>query len=207
MWKKKQWIRNSMSKRPFSNFSGWGKHSVHNLYSLWGPYITTGSWAGNQRIQIKGRKSFRESRDAVKLLGSEKVTRAIKSCDPNAIKAVLDNDTRWHSTLDMLLAIKILKVYAVALQKINLSAANWDLIYLYNESLMPAKIATKSLQSESLVLFEFYLIWVRCLKETEKVQTVPSELIVKYMRIREPSLLKIEALLASIYVDHRCNIL
>ncbi|XP_033221199.1 zinc finger BED domain-containing protein 4-like [Belonocnema kinseyi] len=103
-------------------------------------------------------------------------------------KPPLDVDTRWHSTIDMLLVLALFRSYGYLIKNCNLSDEEWDELELYIQSLMPAKIATKLLQEKALLMSDF----------TNRFEN---------MEKREKSLIGNEILLASMYLNPRFAIL
>lgn len=84
--------------------------------------------------------------------------------------AILDCTTRWHSTLDMLERLFQLKTYCEQIEDtdLKLSEIMWSKISALIEVLKPARVASKRLQGEQLLLGDLYEIWQRCIIETGK---------------------------------------
>ena len=74
-------------------------------------------------------------------------------------KAILDNETRWHSKLDMLERILELKTFCTGMEntyaKLFLCESDWSSISSIVSALKPPKLATKILQAEQLTLGSF----------------------------------------------------
>ena len=67
---------------------------------------------------------------------------------------ILDNDTRWHSKLDMLTRLIELKTFCVELErddlKLKMSEEEWLCAEVMCIALQPARLVTKKVQSEQL---------------------------------------------------------
>ena len=75
-------------------------------------------------------------------------------------KPIIDCPTRWHSTLDMLERLVELKECCNKKNKDQyLHPKTWMEIEDLVCSLTPARIATKQLQEEQLVIGDFYRTW------------------------------------------------
>lgn len=87
-----------------------------------------------------------------------------------AKSAMLDCVTRWHSTFDMLQRLLELKEYCEQIKDndLKLSESVWAKMIELINVLKPARIATKRLQSELLLLGDLYEIWQRCFMEVKK---------------------------------------
>ncbi|XP_015122339.1 zinc finger BED domain-containing protein 4-like [Diachasma alloeum] len=148
-----------------------------------------------------------KARATVKALRTPNMKKVLLRSKPNARKPVLDIVTRWHSTADMLSSLLELKDFCRKNTKVHksleLNDKDWQYIEDYLKSLMPAKIATKSLQADQLTPGSFYGIWIECKLETSLVGTNLGNELVKAMEKRENVLMDNDALLASVFLDCR----
>lgn len=71
------------------------------------------------------------------------------------------------------------------LRKFNLNHFEWKQIDIISQTLLPAKICTKKLQSEQLTLTDFYGSWITCKIETESLQNSFSNKLVQCITSRE----------------------
>ena len=90
-------------------------------------------------------------------------------------------------------------------QYINLGT--WGEIEDLVRSLTPARIATKRLQEEQLVIGDFYRTWTQCKLETAKIHTSFASRLVQTMATREKILFNNDVFLAAIFLDVRFNII
>ncbi|KAJ2941722.1 hypothetical protein O0L34_g10530 [Tuta absoluta] len=92
--------------------------------------------------------TIEEARNIVRRLRTPTMKNLIKSAKKN--KPILDNNTRWHSTLDMLERLKSLRECCskVPGEPLYLCCTTWDSIDDLITSLKPAKICTKMLQED-----------------------------------------------------------
>ncbi|XP_033225551.1 uncharacterized protein LOC117178291 [Belonocnema kinseyi] len=73
---------------------------------------------------------------------------------------------------------------------------------------MPAKIATKRLQEENLLLTDFIVAWKQCMFEIQEVNTSLAKSLVKNMETRLQTPMESEVLLAAMLLDLRvCTLL
>lgn len=99
-----------------------------------------------------------EAREVCKKLGSPVVKRFLKAMHKK--KPIIDCSTRWHSTLDMLERLVELKECCDAKNKDQyLSPQTWIEIGGIVRGLVPARIPTKKLQQEQLLIGDFYKTW------------------------------------------------
>lgn len=79
-------------------------------------------------------------------------------------RAIVDCPTRWHSTHNMLEWLLELKSFcedmSPTIDEVNLSENEWEAISNLVSGLNPAKIVTKSLQSDQLTSGDFYGVWL-----------------------------------------------
>ena len=74
---------------------------------------------------------------------------------------ILDNETRWHSKLDMLMRLRELKPFCIELErddsKLKLSDEDWIAVESICEALTPAKKATKKMRTDQLTAGEPFI--------------------------------------------------
>lgn len=130
----------------------------------------------------------------------------IKSAKKN--KAILDNNTRWHSTFDMLERLKTLKDFCseVSGEALYCSHTFWDATDDLLSSLRPAKMCTKKLQEEQLTLSDFFHVWTKCYLDTSHVQTPLAQQICLFMKNRQQILMTNPTLLSALYLDPRFQV-
>lgn len=83
--------------------------------------------------------------------------------------------TIWHSTCDILERVQNLKEFIKnmsvndkKLKSFCLNSNEWQNVKtIFKTTLLPAKICTKSPQSEQLILTDFYREWIACMFEIE----------------------------------------
>ncbi|XP_028175812.1 uncharacterized protein LOC114364029, partial [Ostrinia furnacalis] len=123
-------------------------------------------------------------------------------------KPVIDCNTRWASTYNMLRRLKELKAICDDSEEICqiLSENFWLEINKILECLQPAAEATIRLQAEQLTLGDFYSIWIICKNKTENLDFPLAKDIVTSMIHRENLLLQNNAFLAAIFIDPRWKI-
>lgn len=121
------------------------------------------------------------------------------------VKTVLDVGIFWHTIFDMFLSLLKNKRFAYALKKHALTDEEWQEIEMFVDALRPARIAAKLLQSEQMLLSEFYFIWEECKAETRKVKSVLAKDIVLAMKEKESWLFDDDSVIAAIYLDPRVN--
>ena len=81
-----------------------------------------------------------------------------------------------------------------------LSPQTWIEIGDIVRCLLPARIATKKLQQEQLLIGDFYRTWSQCILETTRIKTILSEKLVETMKLREKNLFNNDVFLAGMYV-------
>ncbi|XP_076284711.1 uncharacterized protein LOC143211135 [Lasioglossum baleicum] len=121
-------------------------------------------------------------------------------------KPIIDCPTRWHSTLDMLEALLELRECCNTSNDHYLHPLTWIEIGDIVRSLLPARIATKRLQEEQLLIGDFYKIWSQCILETSTIKTELAEKLVTAMKLREKNLFDNDVFLAGMFLDVRFNI-
>jgi len=82
---------------------------------------------------------------------------------------ILDCLTRWNSTLDMLERLLYLKDFIKNMsendknfKKHSLSNFEWEQVEIISNALLPAKLCSKKLQSEHLIITDFFDAWISC---------------------------------------------
>ncbi|CAH0563041.1 unnamed protein product [Brassicogethes aeneus] len=126
----------------------------------------------------------------------------VRKLRPNISKPSLDVLTRWHSTHDMLSSLLKFKDFDT---QVGLSENNWADIESLVEALQPAKITAKKLQSDQLLMPDFYCAWLLCIEKTEEIDSTLAKNIVKCMKTRETKLLDNASLLSSVFLDPLLN--
>lgn len=92
------------------------------------------------------------------------------------------------------------------LKKYSLNDFDWQQVKILSESLLPAKICSKKLQSEQLTLSDFYSTWISCKIETRSLENPFSNKLVKCMENREQFIMNNKVLLAAIFLYPRFKI-
>lgn len=162
------------------------------------------------------REDLNAVRGLAKALRTPSLSRTLKKEGKSA--PVLDVETRWGSTYDMLASVRSLKDFTEEMDedfKPRLSASDWARIDLIIESLKPAREATTQLQENQLLLGDLYGIWLKCKMRTEKVDSDLARAIVRGMAQRErarvnkkgdetlPPLFEYPGFTAAIFMDPR----
>lgn len=126
---------------------------------------------------------------------------------------ILDCNTRWHSTFDMLDRTITLKSFIqnmsgndLKLKKYCLSIFEWKQIETISEVLLPAKICTKKLQSEQLTLSDFYGAWITCKIQIKKIKNSLAQKFINNMNTREIHIMNNNAFISAIFMDPRYKI-
>ena len=92
---------------------------------------------------------------------------------------IFDNACRWGSVFDMVERFLYLKPHLktnkmkLDLEKTGFNAiskAKWREITEIHKTLKPAKMTTVALQSESLSLNDFFILWVKCYEATKQIR-------------------------------------
>ncbi|CAH2089278.1 unnamed protein product [Euphydryas editha] len=124
-------------------------------------------------------------------------------------QAIIDCPTRWDSTADMVERILLFKDFlSERIEPVFQAFAVEDTWQKLNETLdvlKPCRILSKTIQHEQLTFGDFYLAWLKCILEIEKMNTVFAIFLVVCMREREKALLENECFLGAIYLDPRIN--
>lgn len=150
--------------------------------------------------------TIEQARSIVRKLRTPKMKNIIKSSKKT--KAILDNNTRWHSTFDMLERLKTLKDFCseVPGEELYCSLTFWNAIDDLLSSLRPAKICTKKLQAEQLTLSDFFYFWTKCYLDTSHVQTPLAQQICLFMKNRQNILMTNATFLSALYLDPRFQV-
>lgn len=121
---------------------------------------------------------------------------------------VLDCITRWSSTYSMVKVIADQKdsIQTVALNdSLNIADDLWNFMNDFTIAFKPIYDATIKLQSESLTLSDFYIVWKECELELDEIGTDLSRNLMHKMNTRQDKLLNNDALICNIYLDPRFN--
>lgn len=119
-----------------------------------------------------------------------------------------EDNTRWHSTFDMLERLKTLKNFCseVPREELYYSLTFWDAIDDLLSSLRPAKICTNKLQAEQLTLSDFFHFWTKCYLDTSHVQTPLAQQICLFMKNRQNVLMTNATFLSALNLDPRFQV-
>ncbi|CAK1591073.1 unnamed protein product [Parnassius mnemosyne] len=120
-------------------------------------------------------------------------------------KPTLDCSTRWHSTIDMVESILNLKDICATSELLYLPDETWNDLDLFLKSMLPGKKLTKILQKEQLTMGDFYIEWMKCQFELQKINTLLARQIICHMKHRQDVLFDNNAFLSAIYLDPRVN--
>ncbi|KAL0189695.1 hypothetical protein M9458_016794, partial [Cirrhinus mrigala] len=122
-------------------------------------------------------------------------------------RAIVDCPTRWHSTHDMLERLLELKNFcqdmSPNIKEVNLSGNEWEAIANLVSALKPAKVATKSLQSEQLTAGDFYGVWLHCVLCTDRIDNLFAKRLVQCLKSRQTALFDNDAFVAALFLDPR----
>lgn len=86
---------------------------------------------------------------------------------------------------------------------LKLTEFEWAEIVDLTEALKPAKVLTKQLQAEQLVLGDFFGDWLNCKLKTTKINTDFAKNLVIAMTEREKRLLSDDVFISAIFLDPR----
>lgn len=122
-------------------------------------------------------------------------------------RAIVDCPTRWHSTHDMLDRLCELRSFcddmSPTVNELHLSESEWQAISNVVNVLKPAKITTKCIQSEQLTAGDFYGLWLKCVLDTDKIDSPFAKRLVQCMKARQHTLFENDAFVAAVFVDPR----
>lgn len=125
-------------------------------------------------------------------------------------KPSIDCLTRWSSTSKMLDDLLQCKALCLAVQetntKLKLNDGMWNEIEELATSLKPAKIATASIQSEQLVVGDFYGIMYKCVVDTRETYTTFGDELCTAIESRMNTLYDIDCFVASLCLDPRYRV-
>ncbi|CAI6373473.1 unnamed protein product [Macrosiphum euphorbiae] len=118
-------------------------------------------------------------------------------------QAILDIETRWNSTFNMLYRLIELKQFCVTNEQIILSSNDWNLVGKIVTALEPAKIATVQMQSNSLTPGDVYGIWLKTEMSLSKINIPLSKNLIKNMAERQKHIFMNPVFESAIYLDPR----
>ncbi|XP_068172121.1 zinc finger BED domain-containing protein 4-like [Antennarius striatus] len=122
-------------------------------------------------------------------------------------RPVIDCPMRWHSTYDMLDRLCELKTFcdymSPTINELHLNESEWLAISDIVNVLKPAKITTQCIQSEQLTAGDFYGLWLKCMLDTQKIESPFAKRVVQCMKGRQNSLFENDAFVAALFVDPR----
>jgi hypothetical protein len=147
-----------------------------------------------------------EARSLVRRLRTPTIKNILKAA--NKKKPVLDNITRWHSTLDMLESLVLVRDCCSTIpgDPLYLSENTWTAITEMISSLTPSKILTKILQTEQLTLGDFYYHWMKCYLDTVKIMVPLAQNISMHMETRKAMLMENGTFVSALYLDPRFHV-
>ncbi|XP_063538085.1 uncharacterized protein LOC134747389 [Cydia strobilella] len=144
---------------------------------------------------------FEKCRKIVRKLRTPNMSLKLK--EKNLPQAVLDTQTRWDSTADMLENLQKLKPFCM--ENMTMEENIWGQIDGYLDILLPCRILSKRLQTEQLTCGDFYLAWMRCHHQLSLVDDAFARQLESCMDERQAVLFVNEHFLAAIYLDPRVN--
>lgn len=106
------------------------------------------------------------------------------------LQEVLDCPTRWDSTADMLDRLVGLKEFCEEHYPDLIDNETWTKIEETLQALKPCRILSKRLQEEQLVFGDFYIAWIKCITELEKINNTIAVILVICMKERGKSFKK-----------------
>lgn len=117
---------------------------------------------------------------------------------------VLDNNTRWSSTFEMIKSLLKAKVWTESNNTFKIDV-NWEFAMSFEESFKTIAEATKLLQSKQLVMGDFYREWLVCETELEDISHTNSiaNLLLQALNKRKQVLVENNAFLSALYLDPR----
>ncbi|CAH0563096.1 unnamed protein product [Brassicogethes aeneus] len=123
------------------------------------------------------------------------------------LESSLDSRELWSQIEIGVGTCQTLRCSGVAgfIECVSLTENNWADIESLLEALQPAKISAKKLQSDQLLMTDFYCAWLLCIEKTEEIDSTLAKNIVKCMKTRETKLLDNESFLSSVFLDPLLN--
>ncbi|XP_050745620.1 zinc finger BED domain-containing protein 4-like [Drosophila biarmipes] len=124
-------------------------------------------------------KLIAKVREIAKKLRTPNIFQFLKKQNLN--KPKLDVATRWSSTVEMIESVLQTKDFCTELRDTNfcdipsLTDKEWDQLEGIFAALEPFRICTKRLQSEQMILSDFYAIWCETKTRTTKIEFIDSE--------------------------------
>ncbi|CAG7722723.1 unnamed protein product, partial [Allacma fusca] len=154
----------------------------------------------------ENKKIILAARKIVKVLRTTNVRYVLQTLGQSS--PIIDCDTRWSSTHDMMESLITMKDVCVELLqkgiiKGTITAVNWNSIKELVEILKPAKEATLKFQSEQLTAGEFHEAWTRMKLDIQAKNSVKSRKLLEYIVERENILMSNDAILTALYLDPR----
>ncbi|XP_022167062.1 zinc finger BED domain-containing protein 4-like, partial [Myzus persicae] len=140
-----------------------------------------------------------KARKAVKILRTQTYAAWLKR--EGLKQAILDIETRWNSTFNMLYRLIELKQFCVTNEQIILSSNDWNLVGKIVTALEPAKIATVQMQSNSLTPGDIYGIWLKTQMSLSKINIPLSKTLLKNMAERQKHIFMNPVFESAIYLD------
>ena len=102
-------------------------------------------------------------------------------------RAIVDCATRWHSTHNMLERLFELRSFcedmSPTIKELHLTESEWEDLSNLVCALKPAKIATKCLQSDQLTAGDFYGAWLKCVLDTDKIDSPFAKQLVQCLKV------------------------
>lgn len=122
-------------------------------------------------------------------------------------RAIVDCPTRWHSTHDMLDRLCELSTFSdymsPTVNELHLSESERQSISNLVGVLKPAKITAKCIQTEQLTAGDFYGLWLKCVLDTDKIDSTFVKQLVQCMKGRQHTLFENDAFVAALFPDQR----
>ncbi|XP_017465256.1 PREDICTED: uncharacterized protein LOC108358437 isoform X3 [Rhagoletis zephyria] len=139
-----------------------------------------------------------------------RVIEFLRKTHPNLQILVLDFDSSWISTFDMLNNLHSLKscIQVESITDSVVPEVDWHFLSTYLEAFKPLWNCTSKLQSEQYIVGDFYRDLMCCELELDELMqkgNFYAQLLVEALKNRKEELLKSEAFLAALYVDPRFN--
>lgn len=161
--------------------------------------------------ELNLKSTLLKTRELVKKLRTPTVAAHLQLIKQS--KPLIDVETRWHSSLDMIESLLRLKNFCKEMEKMDqkfyIPEEEWNMLEDLYEALLPSRVATKIFQSEQLLPGDFYSAWMKCKIDTQKVSKRPDDFaskLVNSMTKREDSMFLKNAVVTSLYLDPRYNV-